>query len=88
MWKSNGDDFWIPSFKWQLTDWLEKHFPCNAEGGIINWKRCSKKQLLAIYIDKRRKYEQRKKAEEASKNKEVSGTREGRKVPEQIEFQF
>lgn len=88
MWNANGDDFWIPSYKWQLVDWLSEHYPCGINGDIIHWKKYSQKQLLAIYIDKRRKYEQRKKAEETNKNKKDVGTTKIGEIQRQLEFQF
>ena len=41
--------FWIPEFKYQLVEWLEKY------DSTTNWKLKSKKQLLAIYISIRKK---------------------------------
>ena len=41
--------FWIPSFKWQLVNWLKRY------DSKINWTAKSKKQLLAIYINIRKK---------------------------------
>jgi len=51
------NDFWIPNFKYQLVEWLDKNYPNNLNGEKINWSRFSKKQLLGIYINKRKKIE-------------------------------
>lgn len=85
MWKSN--DFWIPEFKWQIVDWLVTNYPCGCNGDRINWDRYNKKQLLAIYIEKRKKYEQGQKTEKTREDKSNTGETKIRK-PEQLEFQF
>jgi len=46
-------DYWVPEFKWQLVDWMIKHFT-NC-GDKRQWKYMSKKQLYAIYFEERDK---------------------------------
>ena len=41
--------FWVPEFKWQLVEWLERHKPG------FNWKRMKKKDLKEVYLSIRRK---------------------------------
>ena len=41
--------FWIPQFKWQLVQWLEQAYPSKK------WEGKTKKQLMAIYINCRKK---------------------------------
>ena len=47
-------DFWIPQFKYQLVEWLEKYYPLDERGIQINWGRGKKNVLMAIYIKVRR----------------------------------
>ena len=42
-------DFWMPQYKYQLVEWLSKY------DQFHNWNRMKKKQLMAIYINIRKK---------------------------------
>ena len=41
--------YWVPEYKWQLVDWLKKYDPS------VSWDSKKKKQLMAIYINLRKK---------------------------------
>jgi len=43
-------DFWVPQWKWQLVDWLTRHFNEPAS----KFKRMKKNRLYAIYIKVRK----------------------------------
>lgn len=77
-----ADDFWIPDFKWQLVQWLTKHYPTAINGDIIPWSKYPKRQLLAIYMEKRRKDERQRKTAPAPKEDKE------RVRPEQLVFNF
>ena len=47
-------DFWIPQWKYQLVDWLARHFNTNAS----KFERIKKNRLYAMYIKIRRGYEE------------------------------
>jgi len=47
-------DFWIPSFKYQLVEWLSNHYSIDKSNKVISWAKYSKKELLAIYINYRK----------------------------------
>ena len=47
-------DFWIPRWKWQLVDWLTRHFDEPA----CKFERIKKNRLYAMYIKIRRGYEE------------------------------
>ena len=42
-------DFWIPQYKFELVKWLKRYDP------TVNWKAKRKRQLLAIYVNLRKK---------------------------------
>lgn len=51
------NDFWIPTFKHEYVQWLEKNYPKNKQGQKINWNFFPLKRLKAIYIGIRKDYE-------------------------------
>jgi hypothetical protein len=64
-------DFWIPTTKKQLVDWLRDHKPRSATGTVIVWEKFSKGQLLAIYITYRIKLEDTSRKENNEKQLEL-----------------
>lgn len=50
-------DFWIPTYKYEFVDWLEKQYSKDKQGRVINWNKFPLKRLKAIYLGIRRDYE-------------------------------
>lgn len=77
------NDFWIPTHKWQLVEWLHKHYPLDMSNRIISWSKFTKKQLMAIYMQKRIKDERKSQSPRkiTEENKSEISSR-------QLEFQF
>jgi hypothetical protein len=48
-------DFWVPQYKWQYIEWLDRHYPNNRKGERINWNKFSLEKLRIIYINYRSK---------------------------------
>ena len=47
------NDFWIPKFKYQLVEWMERYYPKDKFGDKINWNSFTAKRLRAIYVNRR-----------------------------------
>ncbi len=50
-------DFWLPQFKYEYVEWLEKHYPRNRYGKTIGWKNYTFERIKSIYISIRTKQE-------------------------------
>ena len=57
------NDFWIPQFKYQIVEWLEKHYPNGSTGKKIIWNKFEHKILRAIYISYRKRLEVQRETE-------------------------
>ena len=53
--KEKSRNYWVPTHKWQLVDWLNK----NTVTSHKNFSRMNKDQLYAIYFSMRDRYERR-----------------------------
>lgn len=47
--------YWIPQYKYQLVEWLNTYYYATKSIFPTNFSRMRKKQLLAIYINIRKK---------------------------------
>lgn len=51
------NDFWMPKWKYEFVEWLERHYSKDKNGRKINWNTFPLKRLRAIYIGIRKDYE-------------------------------